>query len=397
MNICAANELTGKKQCERTVHVPCFEHLVVKNSNGKIPPVSPEGDMAGKVFCTTGCYQNYIKANAVGYGWGNDGKNGALDCSEVLLVNRFLSDEGEFSNYRSPPNGQTKLDVCNRWANTINGCGVMKHRSGKDVQNKVTAIEAQMRLAQDFSETSTGQGLQDGSTLGSWDEAVKQKCKYWFLLQPVFGQRAGMKPMVTTEDMLKTLDDDDSDVSSVNFGNDNGGGFTSSSGFMSSDDEDSSVVEVHAHKKQKKGRNPEGEREEETKKKKTTTTTKTPKKMKKTNKKGGGSGDKKQTSAQAQRNTDEQLAILVALKVADAQYKNRMRKRELERSTRRRLEDYDLTDCEQWIEFAERFETIKATMGGCAVRTAVQFPLFAETSLLTAEEKMKVQEHRGLV
>ncbi len=274
----------------------------------------------------------------------------------------------------------------------------MKKRSGKDVQNKVTAIEAQMRLAQDFSETSTGQGLQDGSTAGSWDEAVKQKCKYWFLLQPVFGQRAGMKPMVTTEDMLNSLDDDDSDVSSVDFGNDNGGGFTSSSGFMSSDDEDSSVVEVHAHKKQKKGRNPEGEREEETKKKKTRTK-KTPKKMKKTNKNGGGSGDKKQTSTQAQRNTDEQLAVLLALKVADAQYKNRMRKRELERSNRRRLEDYDLTDCEQWIEFAERFQTIKATLGGCAVRTAVavQFPLFAETSLLTAEEKMKVREHRGLV
>ena len=102
----------------------------------------------------------------------------------------------------------------------------MKQRSGKDVQNKVTAIEAQMRLAQDFSESSTGQGLQDGSILGSWDEAVKQKCKYWFLLQPVFGQRAGMKPMVTTEDMLKSLDDDDSDVSTVDFGNDNGGGFT---------------------------------------------------------------------------------------------------------------------------------------------------------------------------
>ena len=153
MNICAANVLTDKKKCERTVHVPCFEHLVVKNSNGKIPPVSPEGDMAGKVFCTTGCYTNYTKAFAVGYyNWGNDGQNGALDCSEVLLVNRFLSDEEEFSKYRAPPNGQTKLDVCTRWANTINSCGVMKQRSGKDVQNKVTDIEAKMKLAQDFSE-----------------------------------------------------------------------------------------------------------------------------------------------------------------------------------------------------------------------------------------------------
>ena len=83
--------------------------------------------------------------------------------------------------------------------------------------------------------------------------------------------------------------------------------------------------------------------------------------------------------------------------VADLQYKKRMRKKEEERSKRRRLEDYDLDDCDQWIEFAGRFEAIKATMGGCAVRTAVQFPRFAQTSLLTAEEKMKVQEHLGLV
>ncbi len=56
-----------------------------------------------------------------------------------------------------------------------------------------------------------------------------------------------------------------------------------------------------------------------------------------------------------------------------------------------------LADCEQWIEFTDTFEAIKASMGGCAVRTNVQFPRFAETSLLTAEEIMEAQEHLGLV
>eukprot|EP00985_Skeletonema_marinoi_P032269 scaffold39085_cov230-Skeletonema_marinoi.AAC.1 len=37
-------------------------------------------------------------------------------------------------------------------------------------------------------------------------------------------------------------------------------------------------------------------------------------------------------------------------------------------------EDYDLTDAEQWMEFAARFESIKETVGGDPVRAALQFP-----------------------
>lgn len=144
--------------------------------------------------------------------------------------------------------------------------------------------------------------------------------------------------------MHASLDDNDSDVSSINFGDDNERGFTSSSGFTSSDDEGSSVVEVHAHKKQKEGKNPEEEGEEETKKK-TTKRKKTPKKtpkkkQKKTNEKSGGSKENRQTPAQAQRNTDVQLAVLLSLKVADMQYKNRMRDKEVERSNRKRLANH---------------------------------------------------------
>ena len=63
---CAANALEGKTKCLRKVHTPCFEHLVVKGSKGKIPRADPEGDLVGKVFCTLGCYKAYMKANTPG-------------------------------------------------------------------------------------------------------------------------------------------------------------------------------------------------------------------------------------------------------------------------------------------------------------------------------------------
>eukprot|EP01082_Thalassiosira_pseudonana_P012144 g10873.t1 g10873 contig40:10282-11446(+) len=154
--------------------------------------------------------------------------------------------EEEYSKYRGPPGGKTKLDICNKWAEEINRHGVKKKRTGRDVQNKVTAIESQMKIAQDFIDTETGQGLQDGTRFGSWEEAITSKCKFWHDLHPVFIQRAGMKPTVTTEDILKSSEDDveDSESHDVDFGTEEGG-------FSMSDEQDEG-----SGKKQRKKKNP---------------------------------------------------------------------------------------------------------------------------------------------
>eukprot|EP00970_Alexandrium_tamarense_P000352 scaffold40_cov94-Alexandrium_tamarense.AAC.3 len=77
-------------------------------------------------------------------------------------------------------------------------------------------------------------------------------------------------------------------------------------------------------------------------------------------------------------------------------HKQMKREREQAKENRRKLEDYDLTDCDQWIEFAARFNAIKETFGGDAVRAALQFPRFDETSLLTAEEKREIENQRAV-
>eukprot|EP00970_Alexandrium_tamarense_P000353 scaffold40_cov94-Alexandrium_tamarense.AAC.4 len=190
-----------------TPMVTCAANELSEFEGGSLPADEEEGDMAGKVFCTVGCYQRYTKANAGGSFWHNDGANGwdDVNCSENLLVNRFLSREEENSKYRGPPGGQTKLDICNKWAEEINRHGVKKKRTGRD----------------------------DGTRFGSWEEANTSKCKFWHDLHPAFIQRAGMKPTVTTEDILKSSEDDidDSESRDVDFGTEEGG-------FSMSDEQD---------------------------------------------------------------------------------------------------------------------------------------------------------------
>eukprot|EP00984_Skeletonema_dohrnii_P015621 scaffold6776_cov99-Skeletonema_dohrnii-CCMP3373.AAC.18 len=250
---CAANALEGKTKCLRKVHTPCFEHLVVKGSKGQIPRADPEGDLAGKVFCTLGCYKAYMKANTPGTGWGKDGKDGPNDpnCSENLLVKHFLSSERHYGEFRRPPNGQTKIDICTKWAAFINGCGVQKKRTGKDIQNKIETIEKQMKLAYDWSNTQTGIGVKDGTLFGNFDECIKEHCKFWFELIPAFIQRAGMKPLATTDDILNRLDgstDNDEESGSSDIDSDDGVVLV-----LSSDDEDDAQQNIESKSQENDG------------------------------------------------------------------------------------------------------------------------------------------------
>jgi hypothetical protein len=258
------------------------------------------------------------------------------------------------------------LDVCNNWAEEINRHGVKKKRTGRDVQNKVTAIESQMKIAQDFADTETGQGLQDGTWFGSWEEAITSRCKFWHDQHPVFIQRAGMKPTVTTEDILKSSEDDveDSESRDVDFGTEEGG-------FSISDEQDEG-----SGKKQRNKKNPMASFLKTRDLNKTKAPIRTP---------SGKRGS-----------IDQTLETLLSFKLEEMKHKQMKREREQAKVNQRKLEDYDLTDCDQWIEFAARFNAIKETFGGDAVRAALQFPWFAETSLLTAETKREFENKRAV-
>ena len=133
--------------------------------------------------------------------------------SERILLD-WLTTEGNYSNkWRGKKNnGKKKKHVAAEIALLMNSANVTVKRDHKQVMNKITHIEKAFRAAHDIANTETGQGLQE-SDKGEFDDAVMKKCRYYFDLLEIFGDRASAKPKVTSADNLDTSEDDEDDES----------------------------------------------------------------------------------------------------------------------------------------------------------------------------------------
>jgi len=94
-----------------------------------------------------------------------------------------------------------KKHVTAEIATIINAAKVKVVRDGKQVMNKISHIEKCFRMAHDFTNTETGQGLQENDPR-EFDDAVKGKCPYYFDLLDIFGDRASAKPKAMSNENL---------------------------------------------------------------------------------------------------------------------------------------------------------------------------------------------------
>ena len=95
---------------------------------------------------------------------------------------------------------------------------------------------------------------------------------------------------------------------------------------------------------------------------------------------------------------DNLLRKLLEMQTEEMEDKKKKRKEreKLEQAKRKRtkFEDYDLNDVEQYLELADKFKTLCDRVGGDKVQVCMQFPKFAETYLLTDEEKHEFHERQ---
>jgi hypothetical protein len=296
--------------------------------------------------------------------------------------------------------------------------GVRQQRTAKHLQNKIATIECQMRQAVDFALTATGQGLQEDDP-ATFEKAILLKCKFWNELSPVFMERANIRPLLTTEDILgngspnhssdecsnsivcsQQHDNDDSDDDSDSSQHKKGrrGGVFDLSNSTDDDDDDDEEEEEDQHSKNDDDGSGNASsshlqpvRKRHTKTKKTDGKAKKSKTEKRNTKKSLKKSPKK-------ANIYELLQNLLVMKTEEMKEKKQKRRereeREEEKRKRNRVEDYDLTDIEQWLELSEKFKDICATVGGSKVQAALQFPKFAETNLLSAEEKKEFRRQQ---
>jgi hypothetical protein len=162
------------------------------------------------VVCSKTCYNKHIAAASRKPNWGNDGAKGPSDpkSSERILLD-WLMVEGNYANkWRGKDSkGKKKKHIAAEIAAVINAAKVKVVRDGKQVMNKISHIEKSFRLAHDFANTETGQGLKE-SNWGEFDEAVRRKCPYYFDLLEIFGDRASAKPKVMSHENLDSSDEE---------------------------------------------------------------------------------------------------------------------------------------------------------------------------------------------
>lgn len=417
--------------CDRKIHYQCFEHIIKRKNKEKIEELGlDEEHMEGKGFCTLACFKRYASSVEAGERWHNDGKRGKGDqnCSENLLVRLFLSNNVQYGRFRDPV-PLKKTDICQLWADKINSYGVQVERTAHQVQCHVEAIEKQMRAAIDFADSETGVGLQETDP-DSWDRAILLKCKFYHQLKPVFIERAGMTPSATTNDILDGSSSSDSDSSDSNSSDsDNSDGEAE---FSDNGDDDYDSDDGRQQKKKKQQKKPtidltktgedssssDDDNDEQLQQlsgdsKVSSSTKKKPTKQqrrKKTVKKRSSKGKtkkntaktprKKQSGKQSGETTDDLLRQLLVMRAKEMEDRKRRReeRKEREAAKRKRVKsgDYDLSNYDQFIELGEKFNKICAVYGGDRVRAAMQFPEFAETTLLTDEEKNKLHDMQQL-
>jgi hypothetical protein len=156
------------------------------------------------VFCKKGCFLKWLsakkreaKAAATGkpvkkrkVPWEEDG---TLD---VLM--EWLTTEGHYADYcgATGNKGKSKAQHHKELAILIKEKKPESERTDKDVENKITSLERQFRVATDWA-NNTGQGVDNP---GDFDEAVKKCCPLYDVLELIIGDRPNVKPLSTNEE-----------------------------------------------------------------------------------------------------------------------------------------------------------------------------------------------------
>lgn len=201
------------EKCKGFIHQGCCELILDKYEVPKSErPTDGDHPVDGEpvVFCTKTCYLKWWgvkkrELKAAQKGEAPPVKKRKVpweeDDSLTVLVN-WLTTEGNYSCHcgANGDKGLLKAQCHKKISAIIKEKIPGSEREPKDVENKITSLERQFRLACDWTQ-ATGQGVEDS---GQFEAAVLKRCPSFKELEPVMGERPNSRPLATNES-----DDDD--------------------------------------------------------------------------------------------------------------------------------------------------------------------------------------------
>ena len=151
---CACGEL----DCHRLGHTKCYVSNILNDNRCHFKDSwdpshdEPPARIACSVKCYRKCYRKYfVNSSACNVPWSKDGAGGPDDAnnSEAILI-EWLREPGNYSKFRSPPNGLSKASFCERISQRINSAGIVKERDASAVKSKIESIEQAFGTAHDW-------------------------------------------------------------------------------------------------------------------------------------------------------------------------------------------------------------------------------------------------------
>ena len=217
MKGCMANVNTSchpcSVSCTKFIHGDCYKKLLEKH---KVGTMKDPANGAVLYCCSKMCYNAldklYVQQHSSRIPWDKDGRAGPDDPNTSLrILLNWLMEESNYSKFRGHKNNGTRKT---RYGQIISdmmrqaGCRV--ERSAEAVVKKIQEIESKFCAAHDWA-NNTGQGVKETDGNATFEELVMRRCKWYFDLLPVMGDRSKAMPAATTEtvDSLVFSSDDE--------------------------------------------------------------------------------------------------------------------------------------------------------------------------------------------
>ena len=199
--------------CTKRVHEECYERAILMKF--KVDKLMDPHKKCTLYVCSKTCY-NKVEKNIVlqpaRIPWDKDGRNGPDDPinSQSILMQWMLT-EGNYNRFRGHDNGgKRKLAFGVELSERMQAQGCRAERSGEAVVKKIQEIESKFIKAHDWV-NNTGQGVKERDGMETFEGCVRQRCKWYFELEPIMADRSKARAKVTTE----TLRVDDVSVLSM--------------------------------------------------------------------------------------------------------------------------------------------------------------------------------------
>lgn len=190
--------------CTKKLHQPCYENSVL--AKHKVPQLKDPVNNLTYHVCSKTCYNKIEKQfinQPTRLPWDKDGKNGPDDPNSSLrILLDWLLQEGHYSRYRGKDNnGKRKLAYGIQLSNKMKLAGCRFVRTPQAVVKKITDIEDKFVKAHDWV-NNTGQGVRERDGEETFESVVRQRCKWYFELEPIMANRSKAKPKATTESLI---------------------------------------------------------------------------------------------------------------------------------------------------------------------------------------------------